>query len=205
MAYTGILLRGDTYDNIKNDPPIEREAVMAGEFIGVTTISGQTYYLNTAALALISEVAADGTTAAGFKTSDLPVTYDGGLIDASVDTAGITIDGSYLWRYSALANLEKADDLNFKIKSYEMITADLAFVCHKPTIDALSATAITVSWSYGEKSLVYNKTTSTALGEITSSGDSLTFGSSQTSGDVIQVWTEDADGNKSLQVQRTIS
>ncbi len=203
MAYTGILLRGDTYDAITADPPINREVVMAGEFLGATTIGGSIYYLNLAELVKIGTPDAQGNFTPGFKTSELPITYNGGYIQRYDTYMGV--DGTYTWRYEPLANIEVASTTELKISGVSMNTPNLKFFSYKPTIDALSTTEITVSYTTGTKAVVYNATTSTQLGELTASGATLTFGAAQNSGDVIYVWTVDADDNKSLQVKGTIA
>jgi hypothetical protein len=204
MAYTGILLRGDTYDNIHSDPAVGREAVIAGEFLSLGTFTGVVHYLNIEQLARIGKIGADGTYAPGFKTSALPITFNGGTFDTTEDNDYIVVEG-HNWRYEPLANIEAADATNLTISGVNLSVPGLALLSSKPTIDALTADDITVSWSTGAKCFVYNNTTSTMLGEIALSGGTLTFSSAQTTGDEILVWTVDDDTNTSMKRKGVIA
>ena len=244
MAYTGILLRGDTYDAIVADPPIAREAVMAGEKLGLGTLSGVVHYLNIAMLAAVGDTET--------KTSEFPILFDGGelqvnnqglvvrgtqwyFINITESTAtNLTVDGITI-NPTALQNISYGDATQFTIDSITMNPTELSKITKatsaelivdgqtliptelakiitinnnmingyemsaKPTITAISVNDITVDFILGDKVEVYNDTTSTLLGEITTSGGTLTFSAAQTTGDVIYVWGVDADDNKTLQ------
>ena len=235
MAYTGILLRGDTYANIVADPPIAREAVVAGEALGLTTIGNNTFYLNVAMLANIGKVDSSGVGANETKTSELPLLFDAG--ELIIDDTKLTIRGKELLydhlkeitkvtgseailagqsiKPDVLAKITKALQGETIIDGETMIPSQLSkimsitgnsittdgvyYLDAKPTITNITVNDITVDFHLGAKVEVYNHTTSTLLGEITTSGGTLTYGAAQTSGDVIYVWGLDADDNKTLQ------
>ncbi len=281
MVYTGILLRGDTYSAINADPPIAREAAIAGEFLAIGTLSGVVHYLNIAGLAQILKINAGGTAALATKTSDFPIEYDAGdlvvtanglevqgsLIDATVisnitkatalemiidsisinptalngitsaTSTALTVDAQLLnptvlseiteatstlltvsgtvLHIDKLAKITEATstlltvsgtDLHIDklatitdIDAEKLTTDKIYYMGAKPTITALSTTEITVDYYLGDKVEVYNFTTSTLLGELTTSGGTLTFTIAQTIGDVLYVWGIDADDNKTLQ------
>jgi hypothetical protein len=201
MAYTGILIRGNTFNNIQADPPINREIVTAGDHFGIVTYEGNKYYINLSVLKYFGEIDVDGSVSyAGFKTSNVPITFDSGLFDDTVDANYLVVSG-HNWNYAALEGIEKATSTELKVGGVSLDVANLQFIGSKPTIDSLSTTDITVSWSVGLKALVYNITTSTALGEVTTSGGTLTFASAISSGDEVKVWVVDADDNKTLQTK----
>lgn len=182
MAYTGILLRGDTFNTIYLDPPIAREMVVAGEHAGFTTNTGVVYWLNIAALATIGTINDDqGNSIAGINTTALPIAYTGaGYIKE--ETTHMLVGGTY--RFHA-ANL---DFMSF----------------FTPTIVSLTVNDINVTFASGVKAVVFNETTRTELGIIDTSGVTLTFGSAQTISDVITVAALDADYNRSANAIQTI-
>lgn len=203
MAYTGILLRGDTFANVVADPPINREVAMAGEWFGTTTMGGNTFYLNLAELSKIGKSTDNsGGFAPGIKTSELAITFDGGLFDKQA--TAITVNGSSTWRFTPLHNLEQADENVITVEGVTMYTPGLSILSFKPTIDALDANEITVSFSKGTKALVKNETTGTDLGEVATSGGTLTFSAAQNSGDHITARVIDADYNYSLKSKGTV-
>ncbi len=202
MAYTGILVRADTFNEIYLDPPIAREIAVAGEHLGIGTFSSSIHWLNIAALAKIGEIQdANGTTSLGFKTSDLPITYDAGYM---VETANwLLINDTHKFRYAALGALEVLTDSSFKFGSKNIDVEVFSFITGKPTITALSTTSITVDFNQGVKALIYNETTEALLGEVTSSGGTLAF-SDQTIDDDITAQAVDASYNKSAKTMQTI-
>lgn len=183
MAYSGILLRGDTFNTIYLDPPIAREMVVAGEHAGIATNTGTVYWLNIAALATIGLINDDqGNFIAGISTAALPIAYDGtGYIKE--EATYMLVGGAYEWNH-----------INIDFSS--------SFV---PTISALTVDDITVTFTKGVRAVVFNETTRTELGIVTSSGATLTFGSQQTVGNVITVQALDASYNRSANAMATIT
>ena len=205
MAYTGILLRGDTFNIIYNDAPIAREMAMAGEHIGVGTTTGVNYWLNTAELAKIGKITDDqGNFQPGIHTTDLQIYFDGpGYIRK--ESGYMLVDGAFKFYLAALNNITQADDSTLIIENTSIDVASLYFITsYRPTIDALSTTAITVSYTLGDRVYVYNETTKTDLGEIATSGATLTFASAQTAGDVITVYALDSRYNHSSKAKGVI-
>ncbi len=206
MAYTGILLRGDTFNTIYLDPPIDRELVVAGEHLGLTTVGSTTYWLNVAALSTISMITDDqGTSIPGINTSALPIDFDGdGYLKEEVDH--LLVGGTYLFRYAALNALEALTDSSFKFGSYDLVPANLDFLNGaKPTMSVLTIDDVVVTFTQGVKALVYNETTREELGIVDTSEATLTFGSAQTVGDVITAVCLDADYNHSMKDKLTIA
>ena len=173
--YTGILLRGEPFNAIYLDPPIAREAVVAGEHMGIATNTGVVYWLNVAALATIGLINDDqGNSIAGISTSALPIQYSGtGYIKEESDH--MLIGGAY-----------KLNHVNT-----DFMTS------FKPTIVSLTVADINVTYTSGTKAVVFNETTREELGVITTSGTTFTFGVAQTVGDVISVKGLDASYNLS--------
>jgi len=202
MAYTGILVRAATFNAIYTDPPIAREIAMAGEHIGVGTNTSQIYWLNTLALSKIGLVYDEnGNSYPGFKTSALPITYDAGYLQDKTDH--LLVDLGVKFRYAPLGALEVLDDSNFKFGSKNIDVEVFSFITGKPNITALSNISIVVEFTQGEKVLIYNETTEALLGEITSSGGSLTF-SAQTIGDDITAQAVDTSYNLSAKAVEAI-
>jgi hypothetical protein len=202
MAYTGILVRADTFENIFADPAIEREIAMAGEYLTVGTPSGVTY-LNLAALSRIGIVNDDGTNIPGFKTSDIPINYDGtGFIKQ--ETGWMLVKGVYKWYYEGLSGLKAAsntaatftngtDDATVNITA--LVTSQA-----KPAGITVSTTTAVVNF-VGLRVRVYNETTGKLLGFIETSGETLTFAEAQTTGDIITACICDEDFNYSLKIK----
>lgn len=197
MANTGILLRGGTFNEIFVDPPVTREATLAGSFLG---ISG--YWINLPVLSKLGEVTdSQGSFTAGFKTSDLPITYDAGYLQE--DTDALLVNGN-AFRVAPLSALEVLSSTSFKFDGIDIDVAMLNFLTtYKATIDFLSQTDITVTFTC-LKVLVRNETTGIDLGEVTTSGDTLTFSSTQNIGDEITVRTVDSHYNKGIKTYETV-
>ena len=183
MAYTGILMRGALFNTIYLDAPIEREITMAGEHLGVTTVGGTTYWLNTAVLATIGAISNDqGAFIPGFNTTALPITYNGvGYIKE--DTDHMLIDSTYKWNH-----------VNLDFTSSAV-----------PVMSGLTTAEVVVTFTQGTKAVVFNETTRTELGIVTTSGATLTFGSAQTLGDIITAQCLDANYNHSTKHMLTIA
>jgi hypothetical protein len=205
MAYTGILLRGSDFTTIYNDPPINREAAMAGDHLALGSYSGIITYLNIGQLSKIGKLTDEnGTYVPGFKTSDLPINFDGNGYIKNNNT-NMLVAGTYQWDHEALAALVTVDDTTFEFASTSIDVDKWTFaIQYEPVIDALNDTDITVSFTRGAKCIVYNQTTKTDLGEVTSSGTTLTFAASQNAGDEIIVYAVDANYNKSLNTKGVV-
>ncbi len=183
MAYTGILLRGANFNTIYNDAPISREIVMAGEHLGFNTFGGVNYWLNIAALSFISSITDNqGNYSPGFKTSDLPITYDGvGYIKE--ESTHMLINSAYKFNYINLDFMSSA----------------------VPIMSTLTVNDVVVTFTQGVKAVVFNETTRTELGIVDTSGTTLTFGAAQTIGDIITAKCLDADYNHSTKHKLVIS
>lgn len=201
MADTGILIRGDLFNNIFIDGPVTREIVMAGSWLGAGTDNGtggtDVHYLNLAALAMIGKLEDDqGAGTIGFKTSELPITYDGGLFEKSTDplVQGIIVDVNNILYYEALgfkkvtsSELTFLDDSVLNLNYYKFLT-------YKPDV-TFTALDVTVTWSAGAKAAIFNESTSTPLGYATISGQAYTFPVAPQVGDVISISMIDAEFN----------
>lgn len=206
MAYTGILVRGEVFNTIYLDPPIAREIVMAGEHLGLTTVGANTYWLNVAALSAISGITDDqGNFTPGFKTSDLPITYDAvGYIKS--EATHMLVNGSSLWRYAPLGALEVLTNSSFKFGSYDLKPANLDFITtYVPVMSALTTSNCVVTFTKGIKARVFNETTRQELGVLSTSGGTLTFSGAQTLGDIITAQALDADYNHSAKHKLVIA
>jgi len=206
MAYTGILLRGDTQPNIYNDPPIAREACMGGEFMALGTNSGVNYWLNIAALSTIGELTpGTGVVEVGIRTAALPVIFNGpGYIRE--DTDEMLIKGTYSWNHAALSNVKVANDTMLRIENFDVETPILSFKNSAlAAITALNTLDITVSWATGDFVEIYNETTKVMLGTSNTSGTVFTFPAAQTVGDHITVRAVDGSYNKSAKTKGVIA
>lgn len=213
MAYTGILLRGDTFNNIYLDPPITRELALAGQWIGAGADNGaggtNLYWLNLVQLAKLGELTDDqGSYTPGFKTSDLPVVFDGvGYIRDETDH--MLVDGLYKWYYAGVKAIKSGDHttVTFTDGATNDTVIDLsalAFSQYAPAISGATTVDITCTFTDGVRVRVYNETTGEHLGFINSSGSTLTFGSAQTIGNVLTAVAADADYNYSAKAATTI-
>ncbi len=96
--YTGILVRSGSHADFESvDPLVDRELALSqfGLGVGIDRGSGvESFWLNYSALSKINSIAADGTITPGFKTSDIPVTYDTSKLLYTVN--GFSVDGNLL-------------------------------------------------------------------------------------------------------------
>lgn len=197
MADTGILLRGDLFNTIFVDPPVTRELAMAGSWLGAGVDNGtggtDVHYLNLAALATIGKVMDDqGVAQNGFKTTELPITYDGGLFKQLPE--GILINDDKTLYYAALGFKSVTPDLIIFSDTTELDVKYLKFLNYLPDVVS-NATDITVTWNQGIGARIYNETTSTDLGVTTQSGVAYNYAVMPSSGDVISISQFDADYN----------
>lgn len=213
MAYTGILLRGDTFNNIYLDPPITREAVVAGQWAGIGADNGaggtNIYWMNLAQLVKIGMLTDDqGNYTPGFLTSDLPIVFDGaGFIKEESDH--ILIDSTYKWYYLGLKAIKAGDHTSVTftdggVNDTVIDLTKLAFAQYKPTISSASTLDITCTFASGDRVRVYNETTGNHLGFITTSGATLSFSVAQSISDVLSAVAGDADYNYSAKAVHTI-
>lgn len=198
MAFTGILTRGEAvFNDLYIDPPIAREVAVAAEHLGVGSLSSTVYWLNLQALSAVGKIIDDqGNVFTGFKTSELPITYDGNGYVKNTASA-MLVDGAYQFRYAPLDALEVLSDTSFKFGTMDIDVAVLDFISTThSTIDTLSQTSITVTFTKGEFVIVYNESLGTQLGTISTSGGSLSYASIAI-GTVVSVYAVDDKYNHS--------
>ena len=209
MAYTGILLRGDTFNNIYLDPPIAREVVMAGQWLGAGTDDGtggtNIYYLNLAQLEKIGVRTDDqGAYLAGFNTTDLPIVFDGvgGYIKKETDY--MFVNATHKWWYAGVRAIKTGthESVTFTDGTNDATVniTELVFAQYKPAFSALTTVDVVCTYTTGTQVRIYNETTGQHLGFITSSGGTLTFGTAQTIGDVITAAAVDTNYNYSAKI-----
>jgi len=217
MAYTGILLRGDTQPNIMADPPIHRELAITdkGLVLGYDSGSGVVNFtLNYDILSKLATVADDGTIAfEGLKTSDVPILFDG-----SGDIK-VTPDSIILKDVHILSN-----SLEFikSVSSVSMVITDRANPETTKTlifddiirVSAITAEMIDTLGQLNSAPVLANPTTTTvditnvqgtvevvdenesSLGTLTADG-TLTFSTTQTSGARVYAYSYDVSKNRS--------
>ena len=206
MADTGILLRGDTFNNLYIDPVVTRELAVAGQWLSAGTDNGvggtNVHYLNLAALAKIGKLQDDqGTGEINLKTSDLPIKYDGGLFNQQPE--GIIIDENYmLWFASLGFKAVTADKLTF-LDDTELDLTYYKYILYLPTV-TYTAADITVVWAQGVKAAIKNETSGIDLGYATVSGAAYTYPTAPSVGDVISVQMIDVNFNAARKQTITI-
>lgn len=217
MAYTGILLRGDTHANIIADPPISREATITDKavVVGYDTGSGVVLYpLNYAVLSKLGTVAADGTVAfTGFKTSDIPISFDG-TGDLMISDTSITIRDSHVLstslKYIKSVNstsmtitdlgtpevtktLVFADLTRVSAITADMI-ADLGVINNSPILASPTTTTVAITNVVGTVE-VFDEAES-SLGTLIADG-TLTFSVAQVTGARVYAYNYDVSKNRS--------
>jgi len=220
MAYTGILLRGDTHANIIADPPIHREAAITDKavIVGYDSGSGVVLFpLNYALLSKIGAVADDGTVALnGIKTSDLAIVFDG-TGDLNITDSNFTIKDTHILSTSLefiksmtsttmtitdLGDPETTQDIVFAdIIRVSAITQgmidNLTAISNVPVLATPSTTTVDITNVQGTVEVVDENESS--LGTLTADG-TLTFSTTQTSGARIYAYNYDVSKNKSKRV-----
>jgi len=206
MADTGLLLRGDLFNIIFIDPVVTREIAIAGAWLSAGTDNGtggtDVHYLNLAALAKIGKLNDDqGSSDAGLKTSDLPITFDGGLFNQQPE--GIIVDENFMLYFAALGFKEVTEDkLTFLDDSF-LDLPYLKFLNYLPDV-AATAVDITVTWNQGVKAQITNETSGTALGYATTSGSPYVYPVAPAANDIISVAMIDGTFNAAKKQTITI-
>jgi len=217
MAYTGILLRGDTHQNIMNDAPIHRELAITdkGLVIGYDNGSGVVNFtLNYDILSKIAAVAVNGTVAFnGLKTSNIPILFDGNgdikITDSAITVRDIHVISTSL-KFIKSVNFDNMiisdgldpettktlvfdDILRVSAITTGMIT-DLGAINGSPVLATPTTTTVDITNVVGTVEVVDEAEAS--LGTLTADG-TLTFGAVQTSGARIYAYNYDESKNRS--------
>ena len=198
--YTGILLRGDSHTNYQTSVLVDREAAISekGVGFGIDRGSGvETFWLNYEALANIGKIAADGSVTAGFKTSDLAITFDNGNIIEDIN--GVKVAGDNL--------LHKSLSYIASVSSTSIVFTD------KGGTPVLTQVNIAPLGILTDQSVALSNPTTTSVdtntdgtiveaedGTIIGTGDTgtITLSPAQTSAARIYAYTQDTHKNKSM-------
>ena len=137
--YTGILLRYDSQVNYETDVLVSRELAVSqyGLGIGIDRGSGvEGFWLNYEALSKLSAIAPDGAVTPGFKTSDIPIIYDSGYLEAAA--GGLLVDQNLFSLTLSHIHSITADSITFTDKAetptYRTIDFDSMNTLSRPDV-----------------------------------------------------------------------
>ena len=151
--YTGILLRTDTHVNFDTDVLVHREIAVSpnGLGMGVDRGSGvESFWLNYDYLSKISELDVDGNvTTVGFKTSDIPITFDSGWIQHDIN--GVKINDNLFHNSLSYISSITSTTLTFTDKGSTPVLTSLNIANLKtasiaaPVLSELTETTVTTN------------------------------------------------------------
>jgi hypothetical protein len=197
--YTGILLRTDTHPNFAIDLLVHRELAVSpsGLGIGVDRGSGvETFWLNYEALAKIGLIAANGTVTPGFKTSDIPITFDSGTLKEDVN--GIKVNDNLL--HNSLSYISSVSALNLiftdKATTPVLTTVNIAGMAMASKPAPILSVPTTTSVTTNQDSTVIEAEDGTVIG--TGSAGAITLSPAQVSAARIYAYTLDIHKNRSI-------
>lgn len=196
--YTGILLRSDSHVNYQTTILVDREIALSqvGLGIGIDRGSGvENFWLNYSALSKIGSIATDGVVTVGFKTSNLPITYDSG--DLILGISDFTVKGS-IFKYSLswlsvttdYLTIDDADGLYIQIP----LTA-LEGLKQSPLLSSPTTTTIDIGSSVGLNCVIVDES-EVQIGS--GSSGVLNLSPAQNIGDRIYAYYTDIHKNKYL-------
>ncbi len=199
--YTGILLRTDTHVNFDTDVLVHREIAVSpnGLGMGVDRGSGvESFWLNYDYLSKISELDVDGNVATvGFKTSDIPITFDSGWLQHDIN--GVKINDNLFHNSLSYISSITSTTLTFTDKGSTPVLTSLNIADLKTASSAAPAivfsTENTITSNFNN-TVVFIKD-GTIIGEGGGSTE-ITLTAIPGSGKRIYAYTLDNNLNKSL-------
>lgn len=208
--YTGILVRGNSHANFVTDPLVSREIAISPSALGIAIDRGsgvETFWLNYAALSKIGKILnANGSLQVGFKTSDLPITFDAsqGNPDLYVGTTSFTLKGLYTLPFSlnkikSISNTSMSFTDNATPETLTTLTlANLAFLSTPgPVLGVATTTSVGVTTNLPGYAYIVEAANGTVLGSGVNSG-TVTYSVTQTTGSRVFAYYVDSHKNRSF-------
>jgi len=198
--YTGILLRSQAHADYESvDPLVDREVAISQSGIGFGIDRGngvESFWLNYEVLSKIGAISIDGSFSTSIKTSDLPITFDSGVIQEDVN--GLMVNNNLLSNTLSYISSVSATNIIFTDgganPAYTSI--DIAALAQKTRNDIILSVPGVSSVTTNQDGTIIEAEDGTVIGN----GDVgvITLSPAQTNGARIYAYTQDTHKNKSM-------